>query len=66
MDISLDFNYTSQSGENVAGLTDDNAFNQFLSDMKDDSPMNMWERYHFIQILHPQGCRLNRLIEALG
>lgn len=66
MDISLDFNYTSQSGENSAGLTDDNAFNQFLSDMKDDSPMNVRERFHLIELLRPHGRRLNRLIETLG
>lgn len=66
MDNSLDFSCIQQSGADTAGLTDDNAYNQFLSDLKDESLMNMRERYHFIEILRPQGYRLNRLIESLA
>ena len=54
---------SSQSGENVAGLTDDKAYRQFLSDMKEESLMNQMERCNFIKLLRRQGCRLNRLIE---
>jgi hypothetical protein len=52
-----------QSGENVAGLSDEKAYEQFLFDMKDESPMSMKEKYHFVGILRQQGQKLNRLME---
>lgn len=52
-----------QSGENVAGLTNDKAYIQFLSDMKGESRMNPKERFHLITILRQQGRELNCLIE---
>jgi len=57
------FNTDMQSGENVAGLSDDKAYDQFLFDMKDESPMSMKERCHFVGILRQQGRKLNRLME---
>jgi len=54
----------TQSGENVAGLSDDKAYEQFLSDLKQDSPMNQKERCHFLTLLFQQGRTLNRLIET--
>lgn len=66
MDNSPDFSCIQQSGAGIAGLTAGNAYNRFLSDLKDESLMNTGERYHFVEILRPQGCRLNRLIESLA
>ncbi|MDR1502564.1 MAG: hypothetical protein LBT43_08925 [Prevotella sp.] len=52
-----------ESGENVAGLSDNKAYLRFLSDMKDESPMSKKERNHFVEILRQQGLKLNRLME---
>ncbi|MBF0648706.1 hypothetical protein IR083_07725 [Dysgonomonas sp. GY75] len=56
-------NTKMQPGENIAGLSDNKAYLQFLSDMKDESPMSKKERNHFVEILRQQGRKLNRLME---
>ncbi len=52
----------SQSGENIAGLTEDKAYNQFLADMAKETPMKPCERRGFLETLRSHGSRLNSLL----
>lgn len=52
----------SQSGVNVAGLTDDKAYRQFLADMAQETPMKPRERRGFLETLRSHGKRFNNLL----
>lgn len=52
----------SQSGENIAGLTDDKAYRQFLADMAQETHIKPRERRGFLETLRSHGSRLNSLL----